>query len=161
MQGHTHKGHREIVLKVMNLDGPAIRRKATAFITFKRFARIASKLRFAIFYCPKTQVAKKGFSSGTLRRFARRFARVGPPKVMNFRVFPGYFQGFQAFSGFFSTCPFWVCPLDPSNTRLVVKATETTKAMRVTFCQQVLIGLIFNTLERCMSLVKYERNSWG
>ena len=42
------------------------------------FARIASNLRFAIFSPPEARFAKKGFSLGTLKRFARigRFARI-------------------------------------------------------------------------------------
>ena len=27
----------------------------------------------------------------------------------------GYFRGFGVFSGCLSLCPFWVCPLDPSD----------------------------------------------
>ena len=89
-----------------NLDGPAIRnanrgrfawidsreliRRATpVFITCKRFARIASNLRFANSWPPTARFAKKkGFSwTGTLtrfariRRFARIFARIGPSKL--------------------------------------------------------------------------------
>ena len=66
----------------LNLDGPAIRnanrgnsresilrkkKKKPYCHTFERFARIASNLRFAIFQCPETRFAKKGFSSGTLK----------------------------------------------------------------------------------------------
>ena len=60
-----------------------------SFITFERFARITSNLRFAIFRAPEHDPKKGGFSSRTLRRFARiawfaricdRFARIGPSK---------------------------------------------------------------------------------
>ena len=52
--------------------------KTPIFITFERFARIASNLRFAIFCPRKRDSQQKGFSSGTLKRFARirRFARI-------------------------------------------------------------------------------------
>ena len=72
------------------LDGPAIRnanwamresiranrfrkkkKKKPIFITCERFARIASNLRFAGFGPPKRDSQKQGFSSGTLKRFAR------------------------------------------------------------------------------------------
>ena len=72
------------------LDGPAIRnanrgdsresirRKTSIFIRCERFARIPSNLRFAIFSPTKRDSQKMGFSSGTLKRFARirRFARI-------------------------------------------------------------------------------------
>ena len=69
----------------------SIRRKTPIFITCERFARIASNLRFAIFGPPEARFAKKGFGSGTLKRFARirRFARIcesiariGPSKFL-------------------------------------------------------------------------------
>ena len=55
----------------------SIRRKAPVFITFKRFARIASKLRLVIFTAPKRDSQRK-FNSGTLKRFAR----IGPSKTL-------------------------------------------------------------------------------
>ena len=47
------------------------KKKKTICITFERFARIASNLRFAIFCPPEARFANKGFGSGTLKRFAR------------------------------------------------------------------------------------------
>ena len=74
-------------LVVKSLHGPAIRanwfariesQKTSIFITYERFAWIASNLRFAIFSPPPdAQFAKKGFSLGTLKGFAR----IGPSKV--------------------------------------------------------------------------------
>ena len=51
--------------------------KNPIFMTCERFARISSNLRFEMFSPPKARFAKKGFSSGTLKRFSRimRFAR--------------------------------------------------------------------------------------
>ena len=89
-----------------NLDGPAIRnanqgdsresirRKNPISITWERFARIASNLRFAIFSPPppEARFAKKGFSSGPwndsressdAHESANRFARIGPSKNPN------------------------------------------------------------------------------
>ena len=53
--------------------------KKIIVMTCQRFARIASNLRFAIFWRPKARFAKKGFSSGTLKRFVR----IGPSKCQN------------------------------------------------------------------------------
>ena len=47
----------------------SIRRNTLIFITSERFARIALNLRFAIFSPPKRDSQKKGFRSGTLKRF--------------------------------------------------------------------------------------------
>ena len=98
-----------IFLCLLFVDGPAIRNanrgflyelicanrfadQTNIFITSERFARIASNMRFAIFWCPETRSQKKGFSSGTLRRFARskwfeRICesiawRIGPSKLL-------------------------------------------------------------------------------
>ena len=57
-----------IVLCIAFLDGPAIRNanrgdsreSIRAILTFERFTRIASNLRFAMFWCPEMRFTKKG-----------------------------------------------------------------------------------------------------
>ena len=69
----------------------SIRRRNT-FITCEWFARIASNLRFAGFGPPKRDSQKQGFSSGSLKRFARirRFTRLStvPPTHLPLKLSP-------------------------------------------------------------------------
>ena len=78
------------------LDGPAIRnanrcdsresirRETPIFITFERFARIASNLRFE-FLAPRSAIRKQGVQlgnpEGDSRESANLFARIGPSKT--------------------------------------------------------------------------------
>ena len=61
--------------RLARIDSP----KKKTFITFERFARVTSNLQFAFFSALKRDSQKKrGFNSGTLKRFARirRIARI-------------------------------------------------------------------------------------
>ena len=64
--------------------------RSPIFMTFEQFARIASNLRFGNFFlCREMRFAKKGFSSGTLKRFVIRVhLQIGPSKSSTLTLQP-------------------------------------------------------------------------
>ena len=151
-KGHTHKGRREKALKVMNFRVLSFSQKRLGvhemlvrriwFIPppWKR-AQNEEKLYKSVENPPDWHFLRGGGGQSYGQNKKRFYGHLG---VSDSGCFQDVFQGvsgcFRVFSGCFSLCPFWVCPLDPCNSGRKVPLWPKSLHHITLYCFEVLFS---------------------